>query len=580
MAWFKGTATDYKDMLSQIKNLAKDDHIETVTLLNGGTGYALGDTITLAGGTKYHEPELEVLSITSGDYVSGAAVNAGGTGYAPGDQILVEGGTYSVQAVLEVASVTGGVVTGLTIINPGIYSVQPTNPVATTTDGSGADLTVDLTFTAGTGIITSLGVSDAGVYTSQASNPVSQNTTSGGGTGVKVELTYQDTAWAANVDFAALEAKTVTIATAGSGYAANDIVTVGGGSFTVPATVKILTVAGGVPTSIQVNTPGEYITAPADPAVTSGVAGSGLTVNLTWGAPANETAYLMLENANSGQHIGWKAFKWSDPDDAYLFRCAGFTGFNSVATPWNQQPGATGAVATYVPLSGGASPATIYYWMSIQDERIVAVFKVGSVYPSMYLGGIDPFMTQVEYGYPQLIMGSLTAALPYTYGGLEFAGMNNPGCANSKQLGPGVLRLPDGSLDYVHNWYLDNGNPTGVVSDITIQPSQSTDKQASGDNNWYDYYQTTWAQMFGFAASIPSGQDYLGRLGGKWTLIPCTVVDEGRLAIYGNMIGVFAINPDGLINSEDRIYVGSEVYRCFQNCGKSNRNFFFAVKEA
>ncbi len=579
MAWFKGTATDYKDMLSQIKNLAKDDHVSAVAILNGGTGYAIGDTITLAGGTKYHEPELEVLSVNSGDYVSGAAVNAGGSGYIVGDVINVTGGTYSVQCQLKVATVSGGAVTGLTIVKPGIYSAQPTNPAATTTTGAGTGLTVDLTFTAGTGIITSLHISDSGVYTTQATNPVSQNTTSGAGTGLVVDLTYTDTAWAANIDYAVQEAKTVAIQTAGTGYAANDVVTVGGGTFTVPATVKVLKVSGGVPTSVAINTTGEYSAAPSNPCVTSGVTGNGLTVNMTWGAPSNELHYLMLENANSGQHIGWKAYKYSSPDDAYLYQCHGFTGFNSISTPWDQQPGFTGNLQIWTPLSGGASPATIYYWMSITDERIVAAFKVGSVYPNMYLGGIDPFMTQVEYGYSQLIMGCLVYAYPYTYGGPEFAGMNNPGCNSSSNTGPGVIRLPDGSLDYVRNWYMNQGTPYILTNDVTIQPSASCSKQASGENAWFDC-QSDWNEMFLHTHTIAASQDYLGRISGQWTLVPCTLVDEGRLAIYGNMIGVFCINPDGQINSEDRIYVGSDVYRCFQNCSKSNRNFFFALKEA
>lgn len=258
MAWFKGTATDYKDMLSQIKNLAKDDHIETVTLLNGGTGYAIGDTITLAGGVKYHEPELEVLTINSGDYVSAVAVAAGGNGYAVDDVINVSGGTFSAQCQLKVATEAGGVVTGLTIVKPGIYSAQPANPAATTTTGVGTGLTVNLTFTAGAGIITGLHIADAGVYTTPAANPVSQNTSSGAGTGLTVELTLVDTAWAANIDYATVEAKTVAIQTAGTGYAANDIVTVGGGTFTAAATVKVLTVTGGVPTSVQINSGGEY----------------------------------------------------------------------------------------------------------------------------------------------------------------------------------------------------------------------------------------------------------------------------------------------------------------------------------
>jgi hypothetical protein len=49
--------------------------------------------------------------------------------------------------------------------------------------------------------------------------------------------------------------------------------------------------------------------------------------------------------------------------------------------------------------------------------------------------------------------------------------------------------------------------------------------------------------------------------------------------MYGTMRGIFCFNPDGVLDAEDRIFIGSNVYRCFQNCNKSNRNYFFAIKE-
>jgi len=137
MAWFKGTATDYQDMMDIIKNLAKDDHISVADIYDGGIDYAVGDTIVLAGGTKYHEPEIEVRGVTSGDYITVAAVNAGGTGYVIGDSLVPTTGTYDVAPVLEVLTLSGSAVATILILNPGVASAQPTNPVATTSDGAG-----------------------------------------------------------------------------------------------------------------------------------------------------------------------------------------------------------------------------------------------------------------------------------------------------------------------------------------------------------------------------------------------------------------------------------------------------------
>jgi len=389
MAWFKGIATNYWDFIDQLANLAKDDHISAVTIYTGGIGYAVGDTITLAGGTKNHEPEMLVRGISSGDYASGAAVNDGGSGYVVGDLLTPSTGTYSVTPIIEVTSVSGGVVTGVQINNAGICSSQPSNPV-TMNGGTGSGCMIDFTWTAGTGIVTAVHISDAGVYTAQASNPVLQNTSSGSGTGAKFTVTYTDTAWEQKINYEADEATAVAISVAGTGYTVDDIVTILGGTYTEAVTVKITSVSGGVPTAVTVLTGGDYSSTPSNPASTSGGTGSGLTLTMTWTAHVDEWKYLMLHNTNSDQYIGFKCFKFVSGDAAYLLQLAGFTGFNSSSTPWEDQPGCTCQEGVtddcYVPLSGGGTPATIYYWISIHDERMVAVFKVGSGYPNMYIG--------------------------------------------------------------------------------------------------------------------------------------------------------------------------------------------------
>jgi len=589
MAWFKGTATDYQDMMDIIKNLAKDDHISVADIYDGGIDYAVGDTIVLAGGTKYHEPEIEVRGVTSGDYITVAAVNAGGTGYVIGDSLVPTTGTYDVAPVLEVLTLSGSAVATILILNPGVASAQPTNPVATTSDGAGTGCTIDFTFTAGSGIITASHISDAGVYTSQASNPVLQNTSSGSGTGAKFEVTYVDTAWEAKVDHEAEEATVAAIAVAGTGYTLNDIVTVVGGSFTEAATVKITAESGGVPSAVTVNTGGEYITTPGNPASSSGGTGSGLTLTMTYATTVLEHKYLMIHNTTTDQYIGWKSVKETSPETAYVLQCNGFSGFNSVSTPWDQQPGAVSADSdredNYVPLSGGGTPATINYWMSIDDERITAVFKVASVYPNMYLGAPDRFLTANEWGYPQLILGCIARKSPYTYGGNDFAGMNNPGvwtAESSTYGGPGWLRKPDGTFTQVANWEIVSGNPSLLNIDDVVQitPCAGTDyNPPAAPNSWYvDTH--NWGELFNVKTIIPAGQDELKRVSDEFMLVPCTIVsDVGERRLFGSMRGVFCFNPDGTINSEDRIYIGTDVYKCFQNCGQSNRNYFFALKE-
>jgi hypothetical protein len=580
MAWFKGTATDYKDFMNQLKNLVKDDHISAATIQDGGTGYAIGDTITLSGGTKYHEPEIEVMGISSGDYITVAAVNAGGTGYAVGDSLVPTTGTYSVAPELTVATESGGVVTGITIHNPGICSAQPTNPVATTSDGSGVNCTIDFTFTAGTGIITGIHIADSGVYTAQATNPVSQNTSSGSGTGFKTDVTYTDTAWATKIDIDSYELTATAISAAGTGYTLNDVVTVVGGTSMVAATVRITAESGGVPSAVVVLTSGDYSTTPGNPASTSGGTGSGLTLTNTWTLAAAETKYLMLHNTNTDQYIGWRAFYTTTPEDCYLLECTGFTGFNTISTPWDQQPGTSSPRKHYLPLSGGASPATIYYWISVSDDRITGVCKVGSVYPNFYLGAINPYLTANEWNYPQIIMGCASQEYPYDYAGADYAGMNNPG-GFSSTYPPGFLRRPSGYLQPIMNWYLSAGNPLYWDAYVKISPSGGTDwNEPSGDNGWYTYTWLTWRECFKEQLSIPSSQDYVGRVNSEFCLLPCVLADQGAYRMYGELQGVFAFNPDGAVVAEDRILANGVPYKVFHNCGKTNRNYYFCIKEA
>ena len=91
-----------------------------------------------------------ILDIITNDHVIDLAVNAGGTGYVVGETFDVVGGT-SIGAFVARGIVTAeaaGVVTGVKIISAGAYSTLPGVTGAATTNASAAgndDLTVDLT---------------------------------------------------------------------------------------------------------------------------------------------------------------------------------------------------------------------------------------------------------------------------------------------------------------------------------------------------------------------------------------------------------------------------------------------------
>lgn len=84
-------------------------------------------------------------------WAKSATVAAGGTLYALGDLLTLVGGTFTRAAIFEVTGVTAGVVTAVEPTGTrGEYSVAPTSPVSTTNNGVGDDACT-LTLTTDTG---------------------------------------------------------------------------------------------------------------------------------------------------------------------------------------------------------------------------------------------------------------------------------------------------------------------------------------------------------------------------------------------------------------------------------------------
>ena len=164
-------------------------HVLDLSLVSGGTGYTVGDILTLnaSGAVGIATCRVEVLAVAAGvitqwamrssgafsilpNFTSAshpttggsgtgatfqvtdveasyaAAVASGGNGYAVGNIITVSGGTLHAgdpAPQFLVTAVSGGVVTALRPYRSTRYDVMPTNPAATT-GGAGTGLTVNL----------------------------------------------------------------------------------------------------------------------------------------------------------------------------------------------------------------------------------------------------------------------------------------------------------------------------------------------------------------------------------------------------------------------------------------------------
>ena len=100
MAYQSGTATDYKDLLDQLVEIVTSDYVTSVAINAGGTGYVVGDILTVAGGTSTHTATLRVTSVSSG-VIDGVQVE--------------EAGAYTVDPTTTANAVTGGTGSGATM---------------------------------------------------------------------------------------------------------------------------------------------------------------------------------------------------------------------------------------------------------------------------------------------------------------------------------------------------------------------------------------------------------------------------------------------------------------------------------
>ena len=157
---------------------------EGATMVAPGSGYAVGDTITIDGGEKTTAAILEVATTKLVD----AALNAAGAGYAVNDTITLAGGTATTKAVITVDAVDGGgAITDFSITNAGNYTVETTSFTQDSTSGGGTGAT----FNGALFGVRTATIDTPGRYSETPSNPASQDTSSGSGTGATFTVLYE-----------------------------------------------------------------------------------------------------------------------------------------------------------------------------------------------------------------------------------------------------------------------------------------------------------------------------------------------------------------------------------------------------
>jgi len=242
MTFNKGTATDYLDLLTQLKQVATSRHLDSITLIAGGTGYEVGEILNIdnTGSTRTHDAQIEVLTIGGGGAITAARVYRGGA-YTVDPTDVTAAATTSTNLLFDgsaVASADGaGATFDLTFLTTGWTEKRRTkkavsavvvnggtgytngatvtlNPTGSVKGFAGQD--AQFTITAVGTIVTALAVVPAtdGNYEEPPTNPNAP--TGGSGAGLSVTVTYADDTTSDQV-----------LALEGEGYGATDEVLVG-----------------------------------------------------------------------------------------------------------------------------------------------------------------------------------------------------------------------------------------------------------------------------------------------------------------------------------------------------------------
>ena len=129
--------------------------LASVTSATPNTAVALAPANTRARLATYTVSSANTAPVTIGPgaTLASAVVAAGGSGYVVGDTWVLSGGTFTSPAILTVLTLSGSAAATVGVVDPGCYSVMPSSP-ASVTGGTGTLATLTLTATAASGAYT------------------------------------------------------------------------------------------------------------------------------------------------------------------------------------------------------------------------------------------------------------------------------------------------------------------------------------------------------------------------------------------------------------------------------------------
>ena len=397
-----------------------------------------------------------------------------------------------------------------------------------------------------------------------------------------------------------------SVSAGGTGYIVGEIITFTTGTFTVATQLEVLTLSGSAVATARIYNAGVYTVAPSDSnATTSSGSGTGATFthtyaangwttdrNTTWSGSDKEVIMHGNGGGTDSIYVGWRTFNGSG---YYNFELHGFTGYDS-GLPHDEQPGASPGFhdATLSVNEAGAyllsQNSTVYYWLNVNSYRIVMVVKVGSAYFNAYLGFGNRFGTVSEYPYPMCIAGHTSNPTDPSSQTKLSSGLTDPWNDNTRPSG-GCMWI----MNTDNNWYqVTNGSVTissrSQLRTICVIPAQlplgvtdsgtpTEDKFMSGGVSVITFDDIILQTGLGGTTS-ENVETVPGTTSANIMLPAVIVMSDPSIQILIELDEVFWISSFGTMATEDRIIDGSDYYRVFQNCNRTDTYAFLAIKEA
>lgn len=417
----------------------------------------------------------------------------------------------------------------------------------------------------------------------------------------------------------------VAINAGGTGYTVGDILTVTGGTVvsSLTITLEVLSVAAGVIDGIRIFNCGAYSSNPGNPvAVTGGTGADDATFNLTFSTQnwvvnrnvANSTStvnFPLIQSGSGGTQLLEREIQLQGPgnagaDEIYIgflevrdtdatsfsWHLAGFTGFGTLLD-YVDQPGMSyvepNEIPAFISLSGGA----IECWFHVTPRTLKGVCRMGTTYTNFITGFLNPYSTPTEFPYPLYIGGSTGKwNTLFATSGVTHSGLCDP---KASEATGGNLRGNAGFRNTLGNWsdvfnWEDNGTGSKVVDNIrnvypcgaigggqTFQPAEDEFLPLIAQNNWDQLIPSQGFPINVLAHLFPT-QDS----GGDLTNLFATYVWERSpsFAIFGELDDVFWGSTIGAnIVSEDRVIVGGDHFRAFQQGNLTDSTTFVFLRE-